>query len=556
MSCADLSKSHQTKTDAGRRLRRYVIGAYRVALIGAAMWCLWFGSRNGGNTSPDQLLDLASETLSSATSIGEAEDGFFAILNESGETVGWAGTTFPEARNIQGYSGPSELFIILDAERKVLAVRFLKSADTSGHVEKIKQSASFWEQWTGKSESWLAGNPEPHIVSGATLTSEAMARGVAAKFGAKGLDEWFPDPVKLSDLSKLYPEADELMATDREGIIEVRSKGKSVGTVLRSSRMGVKVRGFNSTSDVIAALSSDSRTVLAVILLASRDNDPYVRYVQEELVYANDFKDRSVASILQKESETFIVSGASITAEAVILTVQEMLQIFRMPPPKTPFPWMTALALGWMSFGVILGLGKWGNSARWRIGFAVVSVIAGLGLGWMVSQAQLIGWGSHGLSTHLALPLIVLTAIAMLVPAFFGKNVYCSRICPHGAAQTILGKITKKRFALPARAHKLLQKLPWITLVAIWSIAFIGWKFAFAMVEPFEIWSSGFYSFLPAFILVTGLVASVFLPQAYCHYGCPTGAMLKFLTHSPSSWTRRDSVATVLICAAWVLRFL
>jgi len=47
-------------------------------------------------------------------------------------------------------------------------------------------------------------------------------------------------------------------------------------------------------------------------------------------------------------------------------------------------------------------------------------------------------------------------------------------------------------------------------------------------------------------------VAAFFLPQAYCHYGCPTGALLRFLTHAPGRWTARDSVAGVLVVAAVV----
>jgi polyferredoxin len=83
-------------------------------------------------------------------------------------------------------------------------------------------------------------------------------------------------------------------------------------------------------------------------------------------------------------------------------------------------------------------------------------------------------------------------------------------------------------------------------------LAFLGSGLPFAQAEPFEIWSSGLYAILPAAILTLGLLAAVFLPQAYCHYGCPTGALLKFLTHSPSSWTRRDTAASILVAAAFM----
>ena len=151
--------------------------------------------------------------------------------------------------------------------------------------------------------------------------------------------------------------------------------------------------------------------------------------------------------------------------------------------------------------------------------------------------------------------MLALSAGALMVPAFTGKNFYCSRICPHGAAQTLLGMVVKKRMALPAWLHRSLQHLPWLTLLVIWGLAILGWQLAFAHAEPFEIWNTGFIAFLPAAIFTIGLIAALFLPQAYCHYGCPTGALLKFLTHAPGRWTRRDSIATVFVVVAWLVRF-
>jgi NosR/NirI family transcriptional regulator, nitrous oxide reductase regulator len=148
------------------------------------------------------------------------------------------------------------------------------------------------------------------------------------------------------------------------------------------------------------------------------------------------------------------------------------------------------------------------------------------------------------------LPLLALTAVALVVPAFTGKNVYCNRICPHGAAQTLLGRVVRKRFSLPPKFHLIMTRVPWLTLLVIWVLAFMASGLPFAYFEPFETWSSGFVAFVPATIFTVGLIAAFFLPQAYCHYGCPTGALLKFLTASPTAWTRRDTFAAVLVAAA------
>ncbi len=330
----------------------------------------------------------------------------------------------------------------------------------------------------------------------------------------------------------------------------VFSGDKELGVVLRSTRMGVGARGFNGVSDVIVALEGD--VVKGVGLLGSRDNEPYVGDVKDELRFADGFAGRAIADVLDApEHDGLVVSGASVTAHAVTATVREMLRRHGAEERQRAFPWGSLAAITWIAAGLVLGLGKRWTGRRVRLGFAVVSVAAGLTLGWMVGQDQLIGWARNGVDLSHGLPLLLLTAVALVVPAFSGKNIYCSRICPHGAAQTLAGMAVKRRFALPGRVHRALQRLPWLTLLAIWVLALIGSGFPFATLEPFEVWSAGFYAILPAAILTIGLIAAVFLPQGYCHYGCPTGALLKFLTHSPGNFTRKDLIAAVLIAAAW-----
>lgn len=550
MSCANLSKKRQPKSDARRRLRRYAMGAYRLALIVAALLCLFLGKRETTSVSPAQLLSETQAVLPAAKSLGDPKENFFPVLDGNEELLAWATSTWPQAEKIQGYSEPSELFILLSLDRKVLATRFLKSADTSGHVAEVKEDSAFWSQWDGLTETQLGSRTAPLIVSGASLTSDAMARGVAARFGAKGLDEFFPEFIAFADVKKWFPSVDRMAWV--KGEARVFSGEKFLGTLLRSSRMGVLTRGYNGSSDVLVALSPDEKTIIGAALVASRDNEPYVGYVKDEFIFADEFAGRSVTDIIDPDDPPMIVSGASMTMYAVILSVKEMLEIHFKKEALPPIPWKSGLALAWIALGVFSVFSQRGSTRKWRIIFSDVSVIAGLTLGWMLSQDQLIGWGRHGLTGNLALPLLVLTAVALIVPAFTGKNVYCSRICPHGAAQSLLGGIVKKRFALPEKLHRTLQKLPWLTLAAIWLIALAGFSLPFAQAEPFEIWSSGFYAILPAAILTIGLVAAIFLPQAYCHYGCPTGALLKFLTHNPSTWTRRDTLSTFLIAAALI----
>ena len=551
MSCA----SPPARNPVRRTWRRLAVGGCRLALVAAAFFAISPRGKQVSGSDPATLLERARSEIPAAAKLGGERDGFHELLDVNGDLIGWVTGTLPHAANIRGYNGPSELMVVLDTAGKVRAVRMIRSADTAGHVDKVLVDDAFWSQWTGRSEAELGALGTPRIVSGATLTSEAMARGVAARFGAKGMDEWFTKKIEPATVAKWFPKADRIEPDAKAGVLRVFEGAVEAGLLLRSTRMGVGARGFNGVSDVIVALKGD--TVLGVGLLDSRDNQPYVGDVIEELRFADGFAGRGIDDILAaSEYDGLVVSGASVTAGAVTTTVREMLRRHRAEPPRRAVPWAGIAAGVWIAAGLVIGLGRRWSGKRTRIGFAVVSVIAGLMLGWMVGQDQLIGWARNGVDLSHGVPLVVLTAVALLVPAFTGKNVYCSRICPHGAAQTLLGTAVKRRFGLPAALHRNLQRVPWLTLAAIWVFALLGSGFPFATLEPFEVWSAGFYAIMPAAILSIGLVAAVFLPQAYCHYGCPTGALLKFLTHSPGGFTRRDAIAGALVAAGWVYRML
>ena len=535
-----------------RRWQRWGIGVCRLSLIALAMAALAF-SQKTDEDDPADLREIAVRHFPDGLMDDQAEEGFYAVRDAESATLGWITRSNPTARSILGYAGPSEVAIVLDAARKVKSVDFLSSADTAGHVEKVRRDVSFWQQWQGRGEAALGDYGQPILVSGASLTSDSIARGIAARFGSEGMDRFFPDDWKLEQIKEWFPEVDRRDDTPRAGIFTVHQGEKMLGHILHSSRMGVQERGFQGSSDVLIGIGVDGR-IAGVLLLGSRDNEPYRSDVTDELRYADGFRGRSIEEITRSEdqSEFLLVSGASTTVRSVYGTVVEMLRRWQQPPTSPALPWQWPVAALWIGAGIWLGMR---GDKRARVIAALISIAAGIALGLLVGQDQWIGWARHGISWRNALPMLALSAVALMVPAFTGKNFYCSRICPHGAAQTLLGMVVKKRMALPAWLHRSLQHLPWLTLLIIWGLAILGWQLAFAHAEPFEIWNTGFIAFLPAAIFTIGLIAALFLPQAYCHYGCPTGALLKFLTHAPGRWTRRDSIATVFVVVAWLVRF-
>ena len=58
-------------------------------------------------------------------------------------------------------------------------------------------------------------------------------------------------------------------------------------------------------------------------------------------------------------------------------------------------------------------------------------------------------------------------------------------------------------------------------------------------------------------IALAGLLACLVIPMAYCRFGCPTGALLRYLRLNRKSnfISRGDLLAALLAAVALVLRF-
>lgn len=84
------------------------------------------------------------------------------------------------------------------------------------------------------------------------------------------------------------------------------------------------------------------------------------------------------------------------------------------------------------------------------------------------------------------------------------------------------------------------MRLPAALLVASALLGIFYRSFDLATLEPFDGWAFKGAALISAIVAIVGLVASLFVPQAYCRYGCPTGELLKFIKGTGS----RDQVAT------------
>ena len=102
-----------------------------------------------------------------------------------------------------------------------------------------------------------------------------------------------------------------------------------------------------------------------------------------------------------------------------------------------------------------------------------------------------------------------------------------------------------------------LELLPYGFLLLALLVAALALPLDLAGVEPFAAYVFRTAGVATLVIAVVGLVASWFVPQAYCRFGCPTGALLNFVrARGPTDrFGARDAAALAFVAAAAALNY-
>jgi polyferredoxin len=188
-----------------------------------------------------------------------------------------------------------------------------------------------------------------------------------------------------------------------------------------------------------------------------------------------------------------------------------------------------------------------------------VAVIAYLGfyLGEMIALPLLAGWSQSGVPWHAVPGITLLVAAAFLIPFVTRRPTYCAQICPHGAAQEILGRVSRRKWRVPPGLRDGLRWLPWLLLAFAVVVVMLLLPIDLASLEPFDAYVFRLAGWATISIAVAGLIASIFTAQAYCKYGCPTGALLEAVrSHGRADrFSRRDVALGVLLILAAVVHW-
>ena len=478
--------------------------------------------------------------------------GLWTLFDEPGKRIGRVARTSPVADDIVGYRGPTESLIILDLNLNIIAVRMLHSADTEEHVQAMLANEIFFKQFEG----WPWGGPGRRTpidgVSGATLTSLALAKSVLKRMGGNRPSLYFPDSLTVDELRDWFPEADAIDDSATASIV-LDKAGAPIGRVLRTGPFCDDITGYRGPSELLLKLDQHNR-VEKIQLRGSYETEAFQQYMRDEPGFWAIFENQTLGQLAKFDpaaNGVEGVSGATMTSIAIADTIvaaarkastdmvaesaasagSRPLQGTRWSPAEIATVVLLALA-------ALSGRWHWFGQ-RWfrRVWLAVVVIVIGFWAGNLVSMALVAGWSAAGIAWQLAPGLAAITMLTFLTPPIMGGNPYCNHLCPHGAMQQLIkpSRMSWRRIHPSRWASSWLQRIAAITLIAAYVALILRPRMDLSSWEPFHAYLFQIAGWGSIGLAIGSLALSSVIPMGYCRYGCPTGSLLSYIRRSARS---------------------
>jgi len=132
-------------------------------------------------------LALSNECIPGSTSIKEVKDHFVGF-DKKNRKIGYAFRVYPK-----GYGGTIDMVVGIDLKGRVAGIKIISMNETPGLGMKASES-NFLRQFMGKtSGSPLKAKKDIDAITGATITSQAVANGVKqalSKYNKRGEFAW------------------------------------------------------------------------------------------------------------------------------------------------------------------------------------------------------------------------------------------------------------------------------------------------------------------------------------------------------------------------------
>ena len=328
---------------------------------------------------------------------------------------------------------------------------------------------------------------------------------------------------------QIFKTAETFEKTGNECVFNVsESSGKMLGRVLYAKPDETSIAGFGGNLRVVVGILPDGK-IAGVELGENYESYGFIERVRDEGFFKK-WNGLSIEEAAKADVDT--VSGATMSTTAIKSMVA--LNLSKYSGMKIAADRQDATPL-WLKIAVfvILAYSLFAfffpqKTAKFRI-FHLVLLVVVLGFisGSALSFESFKNWLISG---NIALVPIVILCAAVLIPVIFGKNFYCSFLCPFGAFQELLGRIPLPKKSLPPKFMKGVSIFKGVLLVLIYAVMISSLISDLTVFEPFSAFKFEAASLPSLVIAALFLAVSMFISRPWCRFFCPTGTLINMLS--------------------------
>jgi uncharacterized protein with FMN-binding domain len=324
--------------------------------------------------------------------------------------------------------------------------------------------------------------------------------------------------VDSKTIKALFPKADNWHET-RENVFSVTAGNDTIGAAVLVSENS----GYGGKVPLLIGLKGD--TLIKIHLLPNNETAEFMEYIKEDELLAN-WEGMKISQVSKTEIDA--VSGATESSNAIIRGVRQGAAHYLNEKQSRLKKGFWTIAKDALFLLVVLSslLMTYVKSMRkYRpVYLLAVLLVIGIYTGKVLSVKLLYGWLSKGIAWETNWQSTVLLVLALVMPLLGRPKFYCTYLCPMGAFQELINKISpaKKR---SIKLKKSPLSLSEIYLALILTSLVLGFKLELSYLEPFMVFMykvAGTALFI--FVAVIAIM-SIFFNKPWCAV-CPTGCAI------------------------------
>jgi Na+-translocating ferredoxin:NAD+ oxidoreductase RnfG subunit len=352
--------------------------------------------------------------------------------------------------------------------------------------------------------------------------------------------------LEKNSLIIVYPEAVDF--SEKKGsplhyeayILNEKGEKELDGLCFLSTDFAPNVRGYAGRIKILIGMGKNGQ-IRGIKVLSHNETPSYVQTLQEP-VFTDQFKKLDHTSEFQLDKDLDGITRATVTSQAIVTAVEKSIKLaankfFNLEvKQKELFTWkdifknynlyLITLFFVFAVYFYISGI----PYVRYFILVGAILYFGFLKLNFISIIGLINVFTGRIPNIVTSLSWYLLFVLTLITTMLWGR-VYCGWICPFGAIQDILGKISPFNVRIKSKDENKARLIKYILFIVTVGAVFFTGNTGFTNYEPFNTIFRLKGEILFIIFLIFLLISSLFIFRFWCRYLCGVGAFLSILSN-------------------------